>query len=162
MVSSYMRSKAADTQQLLLGLGAAGALAIVALSAVLYTAASKRRRPAYSKAEWLEAVEEIGTIRGFEDIVEEVAKSGIESSIRPEVWPFLLEVFDHASTYQQRQQQHQIMVRQYQQLLLQCQVTTCTVVPGCVRHCHGNSPSGAVTASCHPHPCRVLHGACVS
>lgn len=48
---------------------------------------------------------------------------GIEAGIRPEVWPFLLEVFDHGSTYQQRQQQHRVMVRQYQQLLLQCQVS---------------------------------------
>jgi hypothetical protein len=38
------------------------------------------------------------------------------------VWPFLLEVFDPASHYQQRQAQHQLMLRQYQQLLLQCQV----------------------------------------
>jgi hypothetical protein len=47
---------------------------------------------------------------------------GLEPSIRPDVWPFLLEVFDPASHYQQRQAQHQLMLRQYQQLLLQCQV----------------------------------------
>jgi hypothetical protein len=33
-----------------------------------------------------------------------------------------LEVFDHASTYAQRQHQHYLMTSQYQQLLLQCQV----------------------------------------
>lgn len=38
------------------------------------------------------------------------------------MWPFLLEVFDHASTYAQRQHQHYLMTSQYQQLLLQCQV----------------------------------------
>jgi hypothetical protein len=38
------------------------------------------------------------------------------------VWPFLLEVFSPDSTFAQRQQQHTLMTRQYQQLLLQCQV----------------------------------------
>lgn len=38
-------------------------------------------RPAYSKAEWLEAVEEIGTIRGFEEIVAEIAKSVRHSAV---------------------------------------------------------------------------------
>lgn len=47
---------------------------------------------------------------------------GLEPCIRPDVWPFLLEVFDSSSAFQQRQAQHQLMVRQYQQLLLQCQV----------------------------------------
>lgn len=46
----------------------------------------------------------------------------LDPSIRADVWPFLLEVFEPASTYAQRQQQHALMVRQYQQLLLQCQV----------------------------------------
>lgn len=47
---------------------------------------------------------------------------GIDPNIRADVWPFLLEVFDHASTYAQRQHQHYLMTSQYQQLLLQCQV----------------------------------------
>lgn len=53
MVSSYMRSKATSDQLLVLGLGAAGALAAVALSAVMYTAASKRRRQAHSCSSYL-------------------------------------------------------------------------------------------------------------
>lgn len=52
------------------------------------------------------------------------ALQGIEPHIRADVWPFLLEVFDHASTYAQRQHQHYLMTSQYQQLLLQCQVRT--------------------------------------
>lgn len=47
---------------------------------------------------------------------------GVEPQIRADIWPFLLEVFDHTSTYAQRQHQHYLMTSQYQQLLLQCQV----------------------------------------
>ncbi len=47
---------------------------------------------------------------------------GIEPSIRPDVWPFLLELFEPCSTYLERREQHALLVRQYQQLLLQCQV----------------------------------------
>lgn len=63
------------------------------------------------------------------------ALQGIEPYIRADVWPFLLEVFDHASTYSRRQHQHYLMTSQYQQLLLQCQVrtqdqTTAGLMPG--------------------------------
>lgn len=46
------------------------------------------------------------------------------------MWPFLLEVFDHASTYAQRQHQHYLMTSQYQQLLLQCQVCAAHALVG--------------------------------
>uniref|UniRef100_A0A383W6G7 Rab-GAP TBC domain-containing protein n=1 Tax=Tetradesmus obliquus TaxID=3088 RepID=A0A383W6G7_TETOB len=114
-----MPSKA-HNQQYLLGLGAAGAVAVIAASA-LAVAVSRRRRQPYSKLEWEGALEEIGEIRDFDGIVDRIADEGLEPSIRPDVWPFLLEVFDPASHYQQRQAQHQLMLRQYQQLLLQCQ-----------------------------------------
>ncbi|WIA29500.1 hypothetical protein OEZ86_012001 [Tetradesmus obliquus] len=114
-----MPSKA-HNQQYLLGLGAAGAVAVIAASA-LAVAVSRRRRQPYSKLEWEGALEEIGEIRDFDGIVDRIADEGLEPAIRPDVWPFLLEVFDPASHYQQRQAQHQLMLRQYQQLLLQCQ-----------------------------------------
>ncbi|KAF6259023.1 hypothetical protein COO60DRAFT_1062102 [Scenedesmus sp. NREL 46B-D3] len=114
-----MRSRG-HSQQYLLGLGAAGAVAVLAAS-VVAVAVTRRRKQPYSKAEWEAALEEIGEIRGFDAIVDRIADEGLEPSIRPDVWPFLLEVFDPASCYQQRQAQHQLMLRQYQQLLLQCQ-----------------------------------------
>ncbi len=50
---------------------------------------------------------------------------GLEPVIRPDVWPFLLELFEPCSTYAQRRAQHALLVRQYQQLLLQCQASRC-------------------------------------
>jgi hypothetical protein len=51
-----------------------------------------------------------------------VCWQGLEPCIRAELWPFLLDVFTPESTCEQRQQQHLVMVEQYQTRLLQCQV----------------------------------------
>eukprot|EP00879_Flechtneria_rotunda_P021748 GHRR01022932.1.p1 GENE.GHRR01022932.1~~GHRR01022932.1.p1 ORF type:complete len:194 (+),score=56.18 GHRR01022932.1:814-1395(+) len=133
-----MKSKS-DTRNYVLGLGAAGAVAVMAAAALAYAVSFKRKRPAYSRQEWSEALSEIGTIRNFEGIVDDIADRGIHPDIRADAWPFLLEVFDYNSTFQQRQQQHQLMVRQYQQLLLQCQVCECNMAKqhaiSCVSRC---------------------------
>jgi hypothetical protein len=48
-------------------------------------------------------------------------KQGLEPEVRADAWPFLLGVFAADTTYEERRQQHGLMVAQYQQLLQQCQ-----------------------------------------
>eukprot|EP00879_Flechtneria_rotunda_P017314 GHRR01018138.1.p1 GENE.GHRR01018138.1~~GHRR01018138.1.p1 ORF type:complete len:373 (+),score=132.14 GHRR01018138.1:814-1932(+) len=141
-----MKSKS-DTRNYVLGLGAAGAVAVMAAAALAYAVSFKRKRPAYSRQEWSEALSEIGTIRNFEGIVDDIADRGIHPDIRADAWPFLLEVFDYNSTFQQRQQQHQLMVRQYQQLLLQCQAYEAALKESSMPSSHcaaGLAPASAV------------------
>jgi len=68
-------------------------------------------------------------------------EKGLEPELRADAWPFLLGVFSPDTTYEDRRQQHALMVQQYQQLRLQCQALE-SGLRECMRPRDGGGPQG--------------------
>ncbi|KAL9272276.1 Rab GTPase-activating protein 22-like protein [Drosera capensis] len=81
----------------------------------------KRRKPAFSAQQWKSLFLPIGRLRdGGVKLLKKVRSGGVDPSIRSEVWPFLLGVYDLNSTEEGREKTRTKKRKEYEQLRKQC------------------------------------------
>ncbi|KAH9307734.1 hypothetical protein KI387_035645 [Taxus chinensis] len=84
--------------------------------------AYKRKRRPLSRQQWSSAFLPDGhLVDGGLKVLKRVRSGGIDSSIRAEVWPFLLGVYDFKSSKEERDLERIRRREEYEQLRIQCQ-----------------------------------------
>ncbi|KAL0403260.1 UNVERIFIED_CONTAM: GTPase-activating protein GYP7 [Sesamum radiatum] len=105
------------------------AIAGVALAAaVFYTTRSRlkspwsrrKRKHILSAQEWRTSFTPDGKLRDVVKILKKVRSGGVDQSIRPEVWPFLLGVYDLTSSKEERDAIRTENRKEYENLRKQC------------------------------------------
>ncbi|KAL9250210.1 Rab GTPase-activating protein 22-like protein [Drosera capensis] len=81
----------------------------------------KRRKPAFSAQQWRSLFLPNGRLRdGGVKLLKKVRSGGVDPSIRSEVWPFLLGVYDLNSTEEGREKTRTKKRKEYEQLRKEC------------------------------------------
>ncbi|XP_004498495.1 rab GTPase-activating protein 22-like [Cicer arietinum] len=97
------------------------ALAGVAIVAVIFYGASRKKKHALSPLQWKNLFTEDGRLHdGGIKFLKRVRNGGVDPRIRAEVWPFLLGVYDFNSTKDERDAVRTQNRKQYERLRRQC------------------------------------------
>ncbi|EPS58901.1 hypothetical protein M569_15911, partial [Genlisea aurea] len=87
---------------------------------------------------WLATFDAEGKIFGFQKLLKLIVLGGVDPSIRPEVWEFLLGCYSVRSTAEYRRQLRAARRQRYSDLVKQCQVMHSSVGTGSLAYAVGS------------------------
>jgi len=81
----------------------------------------RERRKPLQPEQWYSGQDSAGASRNFDAILEKVRLRGVATCLKPQLWPYLLQLYDPASSGVERAEQHRVLATDYAQLLENCE-----------------------------------------